>query len=336
VAYADLSRLAQIGRLRPLALAALAEYPIEASRVSLLLHGYNTTYRVDTVDGRRFALRLNVLPRKTEANLDAEMAWLAALATDTDVAVPVPLATREGALHTSVRSELLGHAVPVVMMSWLPGPDLDELSVRAGRALGRLAAALHAHAEAWSLPAGTALPAIDTVLMNVPYQLDVDHPLLTPDRRAVFDAAFTHVQAHYDSLLARSPRIALHADLHAGNLKWWRRRLAVFDFDDAGIGVPAQDLAIAAYYLRPAQDLEQAMLAGYAELRSLPDVTPAEFEAVVASRNLVLLNDVIATEHAEFRAILPNYVANTAVKLRAYLETGVYRHDVGGLLSLSG
>jgi len=132
------------------------------------------------------------------------------------------------------------------------------------------------------------------------------------------------------------PGAGFHADLHAGNLKWWRRRLAVFDFDDAGIGVPAQDLAIAAYYLRPAQDLEQAMLAGYAELRSLPDVTPAEFEAVVASRNLVLLNDVIATEHAEFRAILPNYVANTAVKLRAYLETGVYCHDVGGLLSLSG
>jgi Ser/Thr protein kinase RdoA (MazF antagonist) len=335
VAYADLSRLAQIARLRPLALAALAQYPIEPTRVRLLLHGYNTTYRVDSADGRRFALRLNVLPRKTVANLDAEMAWLAALTADTGVPVPVPLATREGALHTSVHSVMLGGDVPVVMMSWLPGPDLEQLTVPAGRALGRLAAALHTHAEGWELPAGAELPAIDTVLMNVPYQLDVDHPLLTPERRRVFDAAFAHVQTRYDSLLARSPRLALHADLHAGNLKWWRGQMAVFDFDDAGIGAPAQDLAIAAYYLRPQAEVEQAMLDGYQRVRPLPDVTADEFEAVVASRNLVLLNDVVTTEHAEFRAMLPAYVANTATKLRAYLETGVYRHDVGGLLPLS-
>ena len=42
----------------------------------------------------------------------------------------------------------------------------------------------------------------------------------------------------------------LHADLHNSNLKWCRGRLYVFDFDDSAIGVPMQDLAISAYYLR--------------------------------------------------------------------------------------
>ena len=29
--------------------------------------------------------------------------------------------------------------------------------------------------------------------------------------------------------------------------------------------------------------------------------------------------------------MLPRYLANTVVKLRAYLDTGVYRHDVPGV-----
>ena len=44
--------------------------------------------------------------------------------------------------------------------------------------------------------------------------------------------------------------IPLHADLHGGNLKWHEGRLAVFDFDDSGIGVPLLDLAISTFYLR--------------------------------------------------------------------------------------
>ena len=50
------------------------------------------------------------------------------------------------------------------------------------------------------------------------------------------------------------------------------------------------------------------------------------------SRNLVLLNDVVTTTNAEFLAILPRYVPNSIIKLRAYLETGVFRHDVPGLI----
>jgi hypothetical protein len=42
---------------------------------------------------------------------------------------------------------------------------------------------------------------------------------------------------------------------------------------------------------------------------------------------------MIATTNAEHREIAPRYVANTVIKLRHYLDTGTYRHDVAGLIA---
>jgi len=56
---------------------------------------------------------------------------------------------------------------------------------------------------------------------------------------------------------------------------------------------------------------------------------------MVASRNLVLLNDIVTTTNAEFLAMLPRYLPNTITKLRAYLNTGAYRHEVPGLIAAS-
>ena len=332
--FEDLSVRGQVARLRPVALAALTNYPLEVARLRLLNHGFNTTFRVDTTHGRRFAMRLNVNSRRTPKTLAAEAAWLAALAADTDVWVPVPQPTSQGALTTEVFSPDLGRSLPVALFSWLPGSDLgDEATADQLRAVGRATAVLHGHGERWRLPRGADLPAIDSVLMDVPYHLGDDHPLLSGADHEVIDAAFAQVQHHIDALFAASRRQPPHADLHVWNLKWYRGRLIVFDFDDSGIGVPAQDLAISAYYLRDDAALEAALLEGYEELRPLPEFTPAQYEAMVASRNLVLLNDVVTTTNAEFLAMLPRYMPNSITKLRAYLRTGVYHHEVPGLIA---
>lgn len=320
-------------RLRPLALRALAEYPLQVASVRLLNHGFNTTFRVDTTDGCRYALRLNVNSRRTPENLAAEAAWLAAIGTETDLWVPVPQPTIDGRLTTHVFSPDLHRSLPVALFSWLPGRDLgDDATPAQLEAVGRATAILHQHGARWQLPSGSALPAIDSVLMDVPYHLGNDHPLLSAADHEVIDAAFAHVQRHIDGLFAGGRRQPLHADLHVWNLKWYRGRLIVFDFDDSGIGVPAQDLAISAYYLRDDAALEAALMEGYQQVLSLPTFSTDQYEAMVASRNLVLLNDVVTTTNAEFLAMLPRYVPNSITKLRAYLDSGVYRHDVPGLI----
>ncbi len=331
-AYVDLPEQAQVHRMRQVARAALADYPIEPVRLRLLDHAYNTTFRVDTADGRRFALRINVNSPRTEANLTGEAAWLDALAHDTDIDVPAPQPTRTGALRTSVGFEPIGRDLPVLLMSWLPGRDMDDGSPTSFRALGRLTAGLHEHAERWTPPPDAAFPPLDDPLIDAENRLLDDHPLIGDGQRELLAAALEQVGRHMRDVASTRRFHALHADLHGGNLKWLRGQLAVFDFDDSCLGAPVHDLAISAYYLRDAPELEAALLDGYAEVRPLPEFTTEQFEAIVAARNLVLVNDVLTITTADVRAMAPRYVANTVTKLRAYLDTGVYRHDVPGLI----
>ncbi|MDO8364936.1 MAG: phosphotransferase [Actinomycetota bacterium] len=332
--FEDRSIRGQVARLRPTALVVLQQYRVDVASLRLLNHGFNTTFRVDTTDGQRFALRLNVNSRRTDEFIGAEMAWLTALSEETELWVPTPQRTRDGALLAHVDCPDLGRSIPAALFSWLPGRDLgDDATPEQLRAAGRAAAALHAHGETWNPPPGTELPAIDTVLMDIPNVLAADHPMLSTADHELIDAVFAHVQDHYDAMFAGARRQPLHADLHIWNLRWYRGRLGVLDFDDSGIGVPVQDLAISAYYLRDDAELEAALLEGYQQVRPLPAFTTDQYEAMVASRNLVLLNDVITTSNAEFIAMLPRYVPNSMTKLRHYLTTGAYRHDVPGLIS---
>jgi hypothetical protein len=57
---------------------------------------------------------------------------------------------------------------------------------------------------------------------------------------------------------------------------------------------------------------------------------------LVAHRNVLLLNDLLTTLHSGHRGLLPRFIANTEIKLRAFLDTGVYRHDVDGVVPLEG
>ncbi|MEO6653172.1 MAG: phosphotransferase [Ilumatobacteraceae bacterium] len=334
VRYEDCSGRAQIAQLRRVALAAVERYPFEVLRLRLLLHEYNTTFRIDTTDGRRFALRLNTNSLKSDANLDAEVAWLDALAQETEIVVPEPQRTIDGRLRTEIWFEPLHRSLPVVVMSWLPGRDLDDRSCDGWRALGRTMAQLHEHALTWRPPAGAAFPLHDTVLFDIPNLLESAHPALTDGSRALFADALARVQQAYDDAMAAGPLIATHADLHGGNAKWLRGQLAVFDFDDAAMGVPVQDLAISCYYARGDEGAEEAIVDGYAEVGTPPERPVDEFEAIVAGRNILLANEVLRMSTADMREIATPYLANTVLRLQAFLETGFYRRDVAGVVPL--
>lgn len=332
MSFAELTGRRQVARLRETALSALRAYPFQVRRLRLLNHGFNTTFRVDTQDGQKFALRINVNSRRSAEQIAAEMAWLAALSADTALRVPTPVPLADGSLLQHIWSSDLQRDLPVALFSWLPGGDLgDEATPAQWREVGRAAALLHGHALNWPLPAGAALSSLHHPLMDSANHLTGDHELLTAERREVLDETLRRVQEVLTNIFKREVPRPLHADLHGWNLKWARGKLYVFDFDDCGLGVPLQDLAISAYYLRPAAELEAALLEGYAAQAPLPSYTPLDYESIVAGRNLVLLNDVLVNTTAEIRAMQPRYVRNSVLKLRHFLETGEYRHDLPGV-----
>jgi Ser/Thr protein kinase RdoA (MazF antagonist) len=328
-AFKDLSTRAQVARLRSIAQQALTGYSLREPRLKLINHGFNTTFRVDTEDGQKYALRLNVNSRRSEANIRAEVAWLEALSRDTDLNMPTPQRTKAGANMQWLPSSHLGRYVPATLFSWLPGKDIDENATPQNmREVGRAMAVLHRHAENWVMPEGCELPLVNDILGGFPNRLEPSmHEAMTEERCAFFQTALEQSQKTLDALFQTQTPIAMHFDLHNWNLKWARGKLYVFDFDDSVIGLRTQDISTSWYYLRTYKDhdaLEAAMLEGYGEIAPPPIPSGDGLEALIAGRALLLLNDLLVIENAEERAYIPKFVANTELRLRHYFETGIF------------
>ncbi|GEK79458.1 phosphotransferase enzyme family protein [Agrococcus baldri] len=326
-AYDDLDDEAQIAVLRPVALQAAAEFGLEVARLEPQLHAYNTTFALDAADGRRFALRIGTNSKSTVAHAIAQQSWISAIATETDVLVPASLRAPDGRWCVEVAAPALGRSLLVTLAAWLDGPDADALEPAAAHALGGAMATLHRQAAGWAMPAGGALPAFDEPLFGDDDVLDTA-PGLTADDRAVLEAARARAREVFDRLHRGARLRPLHADLHGGNLKWHEGRLAVFDFDDAGLGLPVLDLAISTFYLR-GQDpvLEAALREGYAAVAPLPVIEAADFEALVASRQLLLANAMLAMSTAELRARSAEYAQTSIGRLRRWLDTGAFTRE---------
>ncbi len=271
--YDELDDDAQVEALRPVALRAAAAFGLEVARLELVLHSYNTTFELEASDGRRFALRVGTNSKSTVAHAIAQQAWIGAIAAETEVLVPEPLRTPEGEPWVQVEETPLGRPLLVTAASWLDGDDADDLGPDAARALGAAMARLHEHAAGWALPPGGALPELSEPLFG---DVDVlDQAPLEASGRAVLEEARRRASDAFARVFADAALRPLHADLHGGNAKWHEGRLAVFDFDDAGLGVPALDLAITTFYLRgDSAELESAMREGYEQVAPLRSPRP--------------------------------------------------------------
>lgn len=327
--YGELSDEQQAQALRPVAVAAATAFGLEPRRLDMHLHAYNTTYAVETVVGERFALRVNTSSTSPRREIATQQAWQLAIAEETPVHVATPRRTTDGQWCATVDSDALGRELLVTCASWLEGPDVGTPSPQVAHELGRTMAHLHRQARSWRLPDGATLPLFDEPLFGAPDHLAVAD--LEAGQREVLGRTACITADAFARVGASDQVIALHADLHGGNLKWRDGRLAVFDFDDCGLGVPTLDLAISTFYLRGgAPGSEEALREGYATVAPLPDVSPEHFEAIIASRQLLLANDIVKSTTAQFREMARTYLPTAVDRLQHWLETGRFTRELPG------
>jgi len=329
--FGSLSRRRQLERLRRAALGILPRFGIDPESdlrsLRLVNHEFNTTYRVDTHQGRRYALRINVNSSRSVEEIAGEVAWVGALAADSPVRVPRPIDARAPA--PTVRCDGLDRELAVVMYEWIDAPNLaDRGSIHQIGEFGRTAARLHDHTTSWRLPDGTTRPIVETWMMDSADHLAaLDQPWWTEDLRQPISAARRGIDEILDGVLTARPTQLIHGDLHGWNAKWIDRSIAVFDFDDCAITSPVFDLAISAFYLRARPDHETALLEGYATERDLPYFTADQWEALLTSRSLLLLNDVVSSTTSYGDDFAPAYADRTARRMRHYLDTGRFAFD---------
>ena len=303
-----------------LARAVLLEYPFEVQSIEIINYEFNATFKVVTTKNEIFALRINVNSDRTYENLCGEIAFVSFLNEKQAVNLPKPIASKKGEFALTVASSLLERDLGVALYSWLEGDELeDEPNDDALRKLGAAMAAMHQATTDFTLPDNAQLPLLKDFLWQTQDIIFSSGSPLSKEDIELLTKAKKEIENIIEDLYSGSKPIAIHADLHGANVFSHGDQIYIFDFDDAGFGLPIQDLATALYYLdTPEQDA--ALLAGYQSVSELPRHDKHQLNGLLLQRRIILLNYLYETTNQEHRNMAPEYLVETLHRVRAFLD----------------
>ncbi len=254
---------------------ALPLWGLEGAEVTLIAARENSVYRLDHPTGQ-FALRLHRIGYRTDAELAAELDWMAWVARS-GLSVPTPRMSLSGS-HLQIVD-----GIQVDVLGWLKGgtldialPEMDKAArVQIFGTLGRDMAKLHTASDAWPGAAKSARPAWDAngLVGSAPlWDRFWDNPALTAQQRELFLAFRTKARSDLDTLAPSLDYGLIHADLVPGNVMVQGSHLHFIDFDDGGFGFRLFEIATALLKNRTLPDFEtlkSALISGYHTERPL-------------------------------------------------------------------
>jgi Ser/Thr protein kinase RdoA (MazF antagonist) len=322
--FSRLSQWAQLAALRPIAYEATRLFGVQPALLRCINHGFNTTYAITDATGAKYALRLNTHSLRDRAGLIAEQQWITALTNDEHINVPAPLTTATGAPFVEIPFVPMQKTLSATMAHWLPGRIVGAKPSRTQmRQIGALTAHLHRQSAQWVPTAGAQFPLVNRLLMNSHDHLsDAPKSIISTDIRRLIDEVRPRIDAVYAQLNMQMPLQPIHADLHSYNLMWHQNQLAVFDFDDAGLGLPIQDLAITLYYLRDIAYADTELWDGYHSVNSHLSIASDSFELLLMGRGILLLNDLLVLTTPADHEFLPEFVRRMQLRLQHFVSTG--------------
>ena len=319
--FDDLPADERVARLRRLAERALERYDLPSPSIELITDDWNCVFRVDAADGSRHVLRVSLPGRRTFDEVSGEMTWLAAIAAEGSVVVPVPLPARDGSLAVEASAEGVPEARTVAVFGWIEGEQLaNDMTERNLETYGEVAARLHGQARDFVPPAGMKTWDSPYPFLEPEVLFDAGHQAtLGPAGVAPFERARASTRETIERLAVTEPPRMIHADLHEENA-FVRAdgSIAMLDFDDCMLGWPVQDLGITVFELAARDDfelLEAALRRGYERVASWPERVPGEVRVFAADRCLMLSNYIVQDHDPEYRAEAPAYVRRWAARI---------------------
>lgn len=295
--FAELSPAGRARRLRPLAEQALAAHDLAWTDLHLLSNDWNCTFRVDTPAGPKALRIMRCDTSIARTKVPAEVEFVDALLSETDLDAPRVLPNRAGDLFTVCSVDQVPQPQACVLFEWLSGELLEEhVSVSNWSAFGELMGKMHRFAGSWRpSPAFEAVRVRSTLVYGSPLVLYEQGRVDLCGLADLLQEAHAVTDQRISALMAEQPNMVIHGDLHPGNVKVGPRGLAPFDFEDPLWGVPVIDVANALFYVRDRTDyveLGRAFRTGYERHRPWVETEPGEVDRLMISRGIDMLNFV--------------------------------------------
>lgn len=282
--FAALEENEQVARLSRLASRALSAWALSSPQVALLKYRENAVFAVTASDGGRAVLRVHRPRYHSDGDIRSEVAWMRALDA-AGIPTPTVIDTRAGDVLTTVAVDGVPEARQCDLVAWVDGqpPGTLEAGVTGAdeavralyRAVGELAARMHAHAASWKRPEPFSRPLwnAETLVGDHPtfgrfWELDA----LTDVQRPIVLAARDRVR---ERLVALGPAHTLiHGDLVPDNILVDGAATRVIDFDDCGWSWVGFELATSIFPLQMSRGFDVGFagyLEGYRAVRSFPE-----------------------------------------------------------------
>ncbi|MEM9952547.1 MAG: phosphotransferase [Chloroflexota bacterium] len=329
--YLQLTEQGKARRLRKLVKKALTHYDLNVTRIRLMTNGVNGIFRLDTVDGQRYVMRVATPDSGHNADhYHTEMTWLDVLHRETDLNAPIPLKTKSGEYIVTVADEGVPQPRHCCIFSWVKGRELgDDYSSETFELFGALSAKLHKIGNQIALPNADKLPIYDTPFPfaepNVIFD-DEHQQHFTDEQLSLIEMAIGKVQADIDTLYQDTSGITIiHGDLHQWNVLLYRKQLSPIDFEDMMRAYPIQDIAVTLYYNRfddNYEDLLAGFKRGYETIAPFPETYTGQLETHILSRRIGLVNFVLASE--EYDISEESYLIPRLIERIHYLQKHIW------------
>ncbi|ODT67679.1 MAG: hypothetical protein ABS75_23190 [Pelagibacterium sp. SCN 63-23] len=313
---------------------ALVRWPdLNGARPHLVNHSENHTFRLDAPGVGTFMLRVHRPGYQSRSNIEAELAWLAALQRDTGLSIPDPISGIDGRpLQLFVTPG--GETRHAVLFRFIAGEEptlASDLEAIFG-VLGGYAAQLHRHVVTWRRPAGFERQAWTDRTILDPDGLWGDWrvaPGVAGAVRPVLDKVDAELRRRLGEYGMASTNYGLiHADMRLGNLLIDSDMVSLIDFDDCGLCWFGYDFAAAISFHETHEKLpalKAAWVEAYQRERPLSARDVAALDSMVLLRRMALLAWIGShAETALAQTHMKGFAEGTAALGERYLRRALW------------
>lgn len=310
---------------------AAPAFDLAPEAIDLLSHSENVVCDLTMSDGNHLVMRLHRPGYNALAELESEVQWVAAL-RESGVPVPTAVPTTDGSFYTTV--DLDGQAVHVGVVEWVDGAPLGAATEAGGsevvkhyHRIGELSAQIRLHNGNWTPPDSFVRRRWDAsglVGESPIWGRFWEVEALSREQQVLFAEARAAISDQLSCLPMTDEFFGLiHADLHLGNLMADGDQLTIIDFDDAGFGWFAHELAVSLHPVLDEPwfaDARAALLAGYRRVYPLGVEEEGWIDTFLTMRWLMIIGWLDARREVPIYEQFDELAAQAEATTRRYLS----------------